>query len=213
MSPQDLEALAPLYALDALDGEDLALFTEALKTSESLRALVREYRETATALPRALDPVAPSPSAKGRLMESIAPAAPRSAPVFTRLFWSLAAVVLIALIGRSLLHPPRVDSMNLIGDKAAPSARGQLTWRGRSVEVTVSGLPPLPAGKVYQLWHLGPAPRPVPAATFTLDASGELHGWDTMKHAIARSHAFAITLEPSGGSLSPTLPLYVKPAP
>jgi len=40
LSPQDFDALAPLYALNALDGDDLALFNEELKASESLQALV-----------------------------------------------------------------------------------------------------------------------------------------------------------------------------
>src|SRR6185503_993206 len=56
LNPQDLENLAPLYALGALDGEDLVRFSEELERSESLRALVREYREASTAIPHALDP-------------------------------------------------------------------------------------------------------------------------------------------------------------
>ncbi len=101
--------------------------------------------------------------------------------------------------------------MDLLGDKPAPSAKGRIVWRKRSVELTMTGLPALPAGKVYQLWHLGPGPKPVPAATFVLDDDGLLHGWDTMTFAVAKGDRFAITREPSGGSLSPTMPLYVVP--
>jgi len=205
--------LAPLDALDALEGEDLALFAEELKGSEPLRTLASDYREATTVLALSLEPLTPSPAVKSRLLAAVAPPAQRSAPVFTRVFWALAAIVLIGLLVRSLISPVEPAGLQLEGDRPAPSAKGRIIWRGRSVELTVSGLPALPAGMVYQLWHLGPGPKPVPAATFSVDETGRLHGWDTLKFAVAKGDKFAITREPEGGSLSPTMPLYVKPVP
>lgn len=206
-----MDALVPLYALGALDGDDLARFTEELKASESLRAMVHEYREAATSLALSLEPVAPSPEIKSRLLDRIAAPAQRSAPIFTRVFWTVAALFLIGILVRSLLFPVHPQSMPLRGEMPAPLATGSIAWRGRSVELAVSGLPALPEGKVYQLWHLGPGPKPVPEATFTVNASGQLRGWGTLKNAIAKGDKFAITVEPEGGSLSPTMPLYVVP--
>jgi anti-sigma-K factor RskA len=138
---------------------------------------------------------------------------PRPA-VLTRLFWSAAAIVLISLTLSALLRPdgpPR--QMRFVSTPAAPEARGHAAWKGSSVEIVLSGLPSLPPGKVYQLWHLGVGPSPAPHRTFRLDAAGELRGRDEMREAIGRGQGFAITQEPQGGSLRPTLPIYTVTAP
>jgi anti-sigma-K factor RskA len=211
LNPQDLDALAPLYAIDALDGDDLLRFSEALKESESLRTRVRDDREAAASLALALEPIAPSPAAKAKLLDAVTPPAQRSAPIFTRVFWAVAALFLISLLVRSLISPVEPESLALEGDKPAPAAKGRIVWRGRSVELTVTGLPALPPDKKYQLWHLGPGPRPIPAATFSIDATGTLRGWDTLKFAVTKGDKFVVTLEPAEGSLSATMPLYVVP--
>lgn len=198
---QDLEALASLYALDALDGEDLALFQKELAASEPLRALVREYRDTASALPLSLDPVEPSPALRSRVLASVAAPVRRSAPVFTRVFWAAAAIVLISLLIRSIGAPEQ--KLPWTGN-----CRGWLTFCGRTVEIDVSGLPPLAQGKVYQLWHIGPIQKPVPQGTFVCDGNGNYRGFDTMKYDIAKADAFAITMEPPGGSDAPTSAIF-----
>jgi anti-sigma-K factor RskA len=86
-------------------------------------------------------------------------------------------------------------------------AKGTLEWRGNMVEVTIAGLPALPQGKVYQLWHIGPVEKPVPQGTFLCDGTGKYHGWDKMKYSIDPKDAFAVTMEPAGGSTSPTMPI------
>jgi len=179
-----------------------------LKGSESLQALVREYREAATALPLSLEPVTPPPSIKSRLMETIAPPVQRSAPVFTRLFWAAAAVLLFSLIFVSLRHNPETHIVVIIGTKEAPAAQGVLQLTGRAAALAVSGLPKLPAGKVYQLWHIGGDKVPVPQNVFPLDSAGNLRGSDLIKNPIAADHLFAFTIEPDGGSPHPTLPIY-----
>ena len=73
------------------------------------------------------------------------------------------------------------------------------------MKLDISGLPALPAGKEYQLWHLDP--NAIPQRTFKVDASGSFEGGDTMKHLIAQGHKFALTIEPAGGSHKPTMPI------
>jgi anti-sigma-K factor RskA len=197
----DFEALAPLYALDALDGEDLALFTKELDASESLRALVREYRDAASALPLSLAPVEPSPALKSRILASAAGPVRRSAPVFTRVFWAAAALVLFALLIRSF------QSTEVQMPMTGKTVTGQITLKGRMVKLELGGLPALPAGKVYQLWHIGPIQKPVDQGTFVCDGAGNYQGWDKMKYTIDPKDAFAITMEPAGGSKSPTMPI------
>jgi anti-sigma-K factor RskA len=140
----------------------------------------------------------------------MAAAAGRQAPrraIFSRVFWAAAAVVLIALLLNSLLGS-EWKRVHAPGTKDAPLANGELRWRETSLKLTVTGLPSLPPGRVYQLWHVGVVATPIPQATFTLDAEGSLVGSDTMHYAIAKGQAFALTIEPAGGSRSPTLPIY-----
>jgi len=205
LNPQDFEALAPLYALDALDGEDLALFNEELSRSEPLRALVNEYRTAATSIPLSLEPVAPSPALKGRVLEAVAPAKPRSAPVFTRVFWAVAAIALFSFIGYSLLHP----EVPVTAPPGQPPVSGGVRVDKQVVLIHVEGLPKLPPGKVYQLWHLMPGnPKPAPQCLFVLDGSGTLRGRDQMRNPITPECMFAITMEPATGSTTPTMPIY-----
>jgi anti-sigma-K factor RskA len=168
---------------------------------------VREYQEAATAIPRSLPPLAPSEGLRTRVLEA---AAGRQAPrraLFSRVFWAAAAIFLFALLLNSLTRAPW-KAIQAKGTKDAPSAQGDLRWNEASVKLYVTGLPALPAGKVYQLWHIGPAAAPLPRKTFTLNAGGTLAGSDTMDHAIVKGHKFALTIEPSGGSKSPTMPIY-----
>jgi Anti-sigma-K factor rskA len=74
-------------------------------------------------------------------------------------------------------------------------------WNPKSQEVYVGqlDLPAAPADKQYQLWALANG-VPVDMGVFDL-TQGEL---TKMKSAVA-AQAFAVTLEPKGGSVSPTL--------
>jgi len=167
---------------------------------------VREYREAATALPLSLSPMAPSAGLKTRVMAAATGRpAPRRALV-SRVFWAAAAVVLFSLMLNSLWN--KSTRLELKGLDPAPQARGWVRWENQSVKLDVAGLPALPAGKEYQLWHLEPNAGAVPCRTFKLNASGDLEGEDSMRYYIARGHKFALTVEPAGGSPKPTMPIY-----
>ncbi|WP_350348771.1 anti-sigma factor [Agromyces sp. G08B096] len=78
----DLRELAPLYALGALDGDDLARFERALATSPDLRADVESFRAAAAGLGEALPPAAPPAGVKASVFARLdqleqEPAAPR----------------------------------------------------------------------------------------------------------------------------------------
>jgi len=166
---------------------------------------VREYQEAATALPRSLAPVVPSAGLKGRVLAS---ATGRQAPrhaILSRVFWTAAAVIVFVLLISSLTDTG--VKLRWKGLPPAPNADGWARTHEQLLRIDVSGLPALPAGKVYQLWHIGPQAAPIPCKTFTVNASGQLDGEDVMKFAYAAGHKFALTIEPVGGRSSPTMPI------
>jgi anti-sigma-K factor RskA len=151
--------------------------------------------------------VPPSAGLKGRVLAAATGLkAPRPA-ILTRLFWTAAAVVLFSFVLGNLFLGEFKRAGSQV-QKVAPEVMGQIRWRNRSVKLDLTNLPKPPPGKVYQLWHIGPEKNPVEAKTFPLDSRGLLHGFDSMKYDIVKGHAFALTMEPEGGSRSPTMPLY-----
>ena len=92
----------------------------------------------------------------------------------------------------------------LAGTKTAPTAKARVFFNVAShkVYVDVRSLPTLPAGKQYQLWALDKG-QPIDAGVLSVaTATGE--GLQHMKD-IASAQTFAMTVEPTGGSVGPTL--------
>lgn len=103
----------------------------------------------------------------------------------------------------SVVSAPDVVRVDLKGQPAAPSASGRVHWsRSRGATFTATNLPPLDAGRVYQLWFVT-AGAPVSAALVTPDAAGRV---ETVMPSPAgvEPTAFALTVEPAGGSPGPT---------
>ena len=107
---------------------------------------------------------------------------------------------------------PENDSrvVEMTATSAAPRARARLSYNRRTgvIELTVSDMPPLPAGKTYQLWLLIGG-SPVSAGTFNTGPGGRamLHG--QLAADALEASAFAVTLEPASGSNKPTGPKYL----
>ncbi|GAA2247130.1 anti-sigma factor [Herbiconiux moechotypicola] len=73
--------------------------------------------------------------------------------------------------------------------------------------VLADGLAPLPDGKVYEAWYID-ADGAAPAGTFSASAAGT--SWHVLDGAMASGDAIGVTVEPAGGSESPTTdPLFV----
>ena len=92
----------------------------------------------------------------------------------------------------------------LAGTKAAPKARARVMFNPTThkVYVDVKSLPALPEDKQYQLWALDKG-KPVDAGMLAVaTATGE--DMQAMKD-IASAQAFAMTVEPAGGSAAPTM--------
>jgi len=103
-----------------------------------------------------------------------------------------------------LRSPDEYKLVALAGTPAHPTARARLLFNkvAHRVYVDVAQLPPLPPGKQYQLWALDNG-KPVDAGVLTAaTTSGD--GMQQMKD-VASAQAFAMTVEPTGGSVGPTL--------
>ena len=106
----------------------------------------------------------------------------------------------------SAIRDKNIISVPLQGQAAAPEAYAKVYWNKNSntIYLDVQGLPDPPKGKVYQVWSLKLNPL-TPTSLGTIDNFIT----DTNKiFAINNpndSEAFGITLEPEGGSISPTL--------
>jgi hypothetical protein len=103
-----------------------------------------------------------------------------------------------------LRSPQEYKMVALAGTPAHPAAQARVLYNKAShrVYLDVAQLPPLPPGKQYQLWALDNG-KPVDAGMLTA-ATTAGDGLQQMKD-IASAQAFAMTVEPTGGSAGPTL--------
>lgn len=103
-----------------------------------------------------------------------------------------------------LRSPQEYKMVALAGTPAHPTAKARVLYSAAAhrVYVDVQQLPSLPAGKQYQLWALDKG-KPVDAGVLAANtAAGD--SIQQMKD-IASAQAFAMTVEPVGGSAGPTL--------
>ncbi len=101
-------------------------------------------------------------------------------------------------------------TLNLTKGATPPQPTGRATYlAGKGTLILLaSHLAALPAGKTYELWVI-PAngTAPVAAGTFHPDASGAANVVTEKLQAGLQAKAFGITIEPEGGSASPTMPI------
>jgi anti-sigma-K factor RskA len=99
-----------------------------------------------------------------------------------------------------------IISIPLAGQTVSPNSYAKVYWdkNKNSIYLDAKGLPDPPKGKVYQVWSLKLSPLTPTSLgtidTFTADAN-KIFAIDNPN----QSEAFGITLEPEGGSKSPTL--------
>jgi anti-sigma-K factor RskA len=76
-----------------------------------------------------------------------------------------------------------------------------------AAQVAVSGLDPAPAGKIYELWVIEAAGKPLPAGVFA--GSGETVVV-RLTRPVPKGAIVAITLERAPGAAKPTPPILLK---
>ena len=113
----------------------------------------------------------------------------------------------------TVVESPDFQSIALAGTDVSPESTARVYWNRTSSEVYLRAgtLPPPPPNQQYQLWAIVDD-QPVSAGVFDV-VEGKQIPLQVMSEAIDNAAAFAITLEPSGGSESPTLEaMYVQGA-
>lgn len=109
----------------------------------------------------------------------------------------------------AILAAPDVVTLNLEGQPAAPNASGQLHRSPTAGTFFIaSGLPPLPPGRVYQLWLI-PGGQPLGAALLQVDDAGRVATSVTLPDGAAGPAPAAVTMEPEGGAASPGGEVYL----
>ena len=106
----------------------------------------------------------------------------------------------------SVLRNKDILSVPLGGQTVSPTSYAKVYWdkNDNQVYVDVQGLPTPPAGKVYQVWSLKLDPL-TPTSIGVLDQFNEDENKVFALSNNNDSEAFGITLEPEGGSETPTL--------
>ena len=111
--------------------------------------------------------------------------------------------------GTRILAAADVQTLDLADQPVAPAARGRLFWSASEGGLlTVTGLPPVPPGRVYQLWLI-PGTSPVSAALLSADAEGRVMAAVTPPDGVTEPVPAAVTLEPTGGSAEPGGDVYL----
>ena len=232
---EELIAADVLHGLDELDRRRLERELESHGPDcEECDRLIAEYSEVAARLAVSLDPAAPSAEAEERVMalvrelddtggepERVGREGPPAGGASRRrriAFVAVAAAfaVLGGLVGRALPRTGTRVDQRFLAFAAEPGTRiiAFPPKDGETLAVAVnpaapggwivgSGLPGLADGKVYELWYL-PEPNGnlLPAGTF--EASG---GRVVSPVSVGASFvALAVSIEPHGGSQTPTLP-------
>jgi len=261
MTPVDrFRELAPLAALDALDGQDLIDFREHLPGCSECQAELGTFGEVAGRLGSSVGAVPPPPAVRDRVLASVgAPAGIVRTARPAQHWWpaALAAAAAVALALGLLVTRTRLERMRdraealereveqaqrdvakleealqearavgnilarpesrltlLAGLEPAPQARGRVVWNAATREAVLlaSGLEKAPAGKAYEIWVIGPSNQPVPAGLFQPRPDGSAVVTLPQVEDTARPRTFAVTLEPSAGSASPTGPMVLAGA-
>ena len=99
--------------------------------------------------------------------------------------------------------------VDLQGAPAAPQAAGRALWSRQSGMVfAANNLPPLPAGKIYQVWLVAGGP-PVSAGLVAPDEDGRGVGIFRTSVDVTGPVTVAVTIEPEGGVPAPTGAFYL----
>jgi anti-sigma-K factor RskA len=106
-----------------------------------------------------------------------------------------------------LLNQPETREVNFGGAQPAPP-RGHIFVNPQlGVLLIASNLPPLPAGKTYEMWTIPKGGAPRPAGVFQSDARGTALHVSAGPVDASTLNTVAVTIEPESGSSTPTMPL------
>jgi anti-sigma-K factor RskA len=116
---------------------------------------------------------------------------------------------------RDLLHAPDAKQMVLVTRKTPAQPQMKMIYSPQKgcLLLMASNTPTLPEDKIYELWLLpADGSTPMAAGWFKPDGKGNGMIFHKLKTAGIDAKGFAVTVEPAGGSQSPTMPIVMEPA-
>jgi anti-sigma-K factor RskA len=109
----------------------------------------------------------------------------------------------------AVLTAPDMKQVDLAGQAAAPRAAGRaFLSASNGLLFAASQLPPLPAGRTYQVWFLTPG-APISAGLMKPDPSGRVTAAFDVPPGATSPTGLAVSIEPDGGVPAPTGALYL----
>jgi hypothetical protein len=113
-----------------------------------------------------------------------------------------------------MINDPRAVRMTLVAGQTHPQPQVKTIYKQDKGHILLmaSNLQPIPDDKVYELWLIDMSGKPMPAGTFRIDPKGSALMMHAMENEGIQAKAFAITVEPAGGSQTPTMPVVLAPA-
>lgn len=238
MTTADIHALTGAYALDAVSGAEREAFERHLAECESCAQEVRELRDTATRLGQAAA-ADPPPELKSRVLNQIRtvrqlPPETTVTPLRRRdrrglalrltsvaaavLFAAAAALGVLVVRQNEQLDQSRTQAAEISEILRAGDAQVVTVDKGEGGRMTVAmsrsenrmllltdGLPNPPDGKDFQVWtgHGGT----MVSAGFLNPENGEAQ---LEIAGFGDADAIGVTVEPDGGSETPTLPTVME---
>jgi len=114
-----------------------------------------------------------------------------------------------------LLHAPDAWPLTLVSKKTPPQPQMKMIYSRQkgALFLLASNTPALPENKIYELWLLpADGSAPMAAGWFKPDGKGNGMIFHKLKSNGIEAKGFAVTVEPSGGSQTPTMPIVMEPA-
>jgi anti-sigma-K factor RskA len=109
----------------------------------------------------------------------------------------------------AVLTAPDLKQVSLAGQPAAPRAAGRALWsRANGLLFAADALPPLPAGRIYQVWFLTPG-APVSAGLVRPDQNGRVAAAFDTPAGTPEPTGVAVSIEPEAGVPAPTGAIYL----
>jgi anti-sigma-K factor RskA len=217
-------AIAPVQPSAALKANIMGLIATTPQLPPVVRPEAVEPDVAASVTPLAAVP-APAQVAPSRAPEALSPATQKAqARWFTRpaiALVSAAAVVGLILGGGVLVNTigdaqtqqlaaDQLAAINAARDMQQAVAQVEsggtatLVWSNElaSSAMIVDGLPALPSDKVYELWYIDTESVARPAGTFRVGENGAT--WRVLEGEMHSGDTVGVTVEPDGGSETPT---------
>ena len=215
-----VRSLMAAYAIGAVPDDEIPAIRAHILTCEECFAEAESFAETTAVLAEAVEPVALSAGFEDRVLQEVRGSRPAPAPR-RRSWWrgravlvgAAAAIIAVLVfttisfvtsmsreqqyqeVVAALIHDP--DSFRLTGPGGAEAV---VASTSEGSILAVADLGEAPEGRTYQLWLMKDG-VPTPADTF--DASGQIIAIDS-SHDLEGFDGAAVTVEPEGGSKSPT---------